>query len=81
MVKSVTQNSAVQTVTDSFSYPTVVISDSVVVSHDVQHLSDGLLLQMHAEQRRAVRLQGRDEAQATIALLGVEKPLLDSSKS
>lgn len=81
MVKSVAQNSAAEKVSDSVTYPSVVVSDSVVVSHDVQHLSDGLLLQMHAEQRRAVRLQGRDEAQATIALLGVEKPLLDSSKS
>lgn len=81
MVKSVVQNSATEEVSDSFTYPTVVVTDSVVVSHDMVNMSDGLLLQMHTEQRRAVRLEERDQIQAKIASATLETPLLESSGS
>ncbi len=59
MVKDLAQGSSVTEVQDSFTYPTVSVLDSVVISAsaDMNELSSGLLLQMHVEERRIARLE------------------------
>ncbi len=57
MVKNLAQGTPMSEVTDSFTYPSVTVLDSVVSSADVSGLSSGLLLQMHTEERRIARLE------------------------
>lgn len=59
MVKDLAQGSPVTEVVeaqDSFTYPTVSVLDSAIVSTDINQLSGGLRLQMHVEERRIARL-------------------------
>ncbi len=61
LVKDIAQNSApTSEIADSFSYPTVSVIASLNVSSDIRNLSDGLLLQMHTEERRVLRLERKD---------------------
>lgn len=59
MAKDLAQGSPVTEVAeaqDSFTYPTVSVVDSVVISTDLNQLSSGLRLQMHVEERRIARM-------------------------
>lgn len=68
MVKDLAQGSPVTEVAeaqDSFTYPTVSVLNSVVVSTDINQLSSGLRLQMHVEERRIARLHALDTESAS----------------
>lgn len=78
MVKTVAQTEAAPEVTDSFTYPTVTVKDSVVVSTDVRSLSSGLLLQMHVEERRLTRLEALHSSETDGSRSAIH-PLPDSS--
>ncbi|MBP7114041.1 MAG: hypothetical protein KBA40_01160 [Candidatus Peribacteraceae bacterium] len=77
MAKTIAQADSKTEVTDSFSYPTVTVRDSVVVSTDVRNLSSGLLLQMRTEERRLTRLEALYSSETTVRKSAIQ-PLPDS---
>jgi len=79
MVKTIAQTESKTEVTDSFTYPTVSVKDSVVVSIDVRNLSSGLRLQMHTEERRIARLAALHSSESGVRQSAID-PLPDSSQ-